>query len=101
MHLIADICVIPLGVGTSLSSHVAACEEIFERAGLAHTLHANGTNVEGEWDEVMAALKRCHERLHQMGAARIATTLRLGTRTDRSQSMAEKIAAVRALRPKD
>ena len=99
MHLIADICVIPIGVGTSLSAHVAACEEIFEQAGLTHSLHAYGTNVEGEWDAVMLAVKHCHERLHQMGAPRISTTLRLGTRTDRAQSIADKISAVRALRP--
>jgi uncharacterized protein YqgV (UPF0045/DUF77 family) len=31
-------------------------------------LHANGTNIEGEWDEVFAAVRRCHEAVHAMGA---------------------------------
>jgi len=94
MHLIADICVIPIGVGLSVSEHVAACERLFSAAGLRHQLHAYGTNVEGEWDEVMAALKRCHEVVHEMGAVRISTTVRLGTRIDREQSMQDKLDSV-------
>lgn len=94
MHLIADICVIPLGVGLSVSGQVAACERVFADAGLEHRLHAYGTNVEGEWDDVMAALKRCHEVVHEMGAARISTTVRLGTRTDRAQTMQDKLDSV-------
>jgi uncharacterized protein (TIGR00106 family) len=94
MKLIADVSVIPLGVGLSLSSYVAECEEVFKEAGLAPRLHANGTNIEGEWDEVMAALKTCHERLHAMGVPRIATNVRLGTRIDREPSMAAKLRSV-------
>ncbi len=94
MKVIADLCVIPLGVGTSVSDYVAACEEVFRQMGLTHRLHAYGTNVEGEWDDVMAAIKRCHERVHEMGAPRISSTLRFGTRIDRDQTMDEKIASV-------
>ena len=94
MHLIADIAIIPLGTGLSLSPYVAACERVLRDAGLKTQLHANGTNVEGEWDEVMAAVKRCHEVLHEMGAPRVATNMRLGTRTDKAQSMGDKIASV-------
>lgn len=96
MKAIADIAVVPIGVGVSLSRYVAACEKIFQEAGLNPQLHANGTNVEGEWDDIFAALKRCHETLHEMGAPRLSTTIRLGTRVDRPQSMSDKIASVRA-----
>lgn len=95
MQVIADICVIPIGIGVSVSEYVAACERVFNEAGLTVQLHAYGTNVEGEWDEVMVALKRCHEVIHEMGAPRISTTMRLGTRTDRAQSMQDKIDSVR------
>ncbi len=83
-----------MGVGVSVSEYIVACEEIFNEAGLNTHLHAYGTNVEGEWDEVMAALKRCHEKVHEMGAPRIGTTIRLGTRTDREQTMQDKIQSV-------
>ncbi len=94
MKVIADLCVIPMGVGVSVSKEVAACEKVLAEAGLKTRLHAYGTNIEGEWDAVFAAIKRCHEVVHAMGAPRISSTLRFGTRTDRPQSMEDKIRSV-------
>lgn len=94
MKVIVDVAIIPLGVGLSLSKYVAECEKKFKAAGLKSTLHANGTNIEGEWDEVFNAIKKCHEHLHQMGVPRISTNVRIGTRTDREQTMEEKIKSV-------
>lgn len=94
MKVIADLCVVPLGVGVSVSQYVAACEKVLREAGLKTQLHAYGTNIEGEWDLVFSAIKRCHEVVHQMGAPRISTTLKFGTRTDRSQTMEEKVESV-------
>ena len=91
MKVIADLCVVPLGVGVSVSKYVAACERVLNEAGLETHLHAYGTNIQGEWDEVFAAIKRCHEVVHEMGAPRITTTLRVGTRTDREQTMQDKV----------
>lgn len=95
MRVILDLCVVPVGVGVSVSEHVAACQRVLVDAGLVHEMHAYGTNIEGEWDDVMAAVKRCHEVVHEMGAPRITTTIKLGTRTDRDQSIADKVASVR------
>ncbi|MDX9759332.1 MAG: MTH1187 family thiamine-binding protein [Bacteroidota bacterium] len=94
MHVIADLMVVPLGVGISVSPYVAACEKILTDAGLKTHLHAYGTNIEGEWDVVFAAVKRCHEVLHEMGAPRVSSSLKVGTRTDRLQTMADKVRSV-------
>ena len=94
MNVLIDVCVVPMGVGVSVSKYVVECEKIFAEAGLNHQMHSYGTNVEGDWDEVMAAIKKCHETVHEMGAPRIGTTIRLGTRTDREQSMQDKIDSV-------
>lgn len=96
MNVILDLCIVPIGVGVSLSRYVAACEKVLKAAGLKTVLHANGTNIEGEWDEVFAAVKRCHEVVHEMGAPRISTFVHLGTRTDRKQTMDDKIRSVEA-----
>ena len=95
MRAIADLTVVPLGVGVSVSKYVAVCERILDEAGLSPRLHAYGTNVEGEWDAVMAAVKRCHEEIHEMGAPRISTVLKIGTRVDREQSLDDKVRSVR------
>lgn len=96
MKVIADLCIVPLGVGTSVSKYIAACQRVLSGSGLEIRMHAYGTNIEGEWDAVFDAIKRCHEVVHEMGAPRIHTNIKCGTRTDREQTMAEKIESVRA-----
>lgn len=95
MKVIMDLTVSPFGVGLSVSEYIAACHEIFDEAGLKTNLHAYGTNIEGDWDEVFAAVKKCHETLHQMGVPRLTSSLKVGTRTDREQTMADKVDSVK------
>jgi uncharacterized protein (TIGR00106 family) len=94
MNVILDLCVVPVGVGVSVSKYIAACQGVLEEAGLTPHLHAYGTTIEGKWDSVMIAVKRCHERLHEMGVPRISTTIKLGTRTDRTQTIQQKVLSV-------
>ncbi|QDV62309.1 MTH1187 family thiamine-binding protein [Crateriforma conspicua] len=94
MKVIMDLCIVPMGVGVSVSKYVAECQKVLLEAGLDHQLHAYGTNIEGDWDEVFAAVKRCHQRVHAMGAPRITTSIKVGTRTDRNQTMQDKIDSV-------
>jgi len=94
MKVIIDLCVVPIGVGVSLGSYIAECEKVLLKAGLKTQLHGYGTNIEGEWDEVMQAVKECHEVLHRMGVPRISSTLRVGTRIDREQTIDDKIRSV-------
>ena len=95
MHVIVDLCVVPIGVGVSLSEYIVECGRVLKAAGLKTELHAYGTIIEGEWDEVFAAVKACHEAVHAKGAPRITTTIKVGTRVDREQTMEEKVASVR------
>jgi uncharacterized protein (TIGR00106 family) len=94
MKVLVDLCIVPIGVGVSLSAYIAACQKVLADAGLKTSLHSYGTDIEGEWDAVFAAIKRCHEVVHEMGAPRISTTIKLGTRTDRAQTMEDKIKSV-------
>jgi uncharacterized protein (TIGR00106 family) len=96
MKVLADVSIIPLGVGVSLSKYVAACERILRDAGLDPHLHPFGTSVEGDWDAVFAAVKRCHEALHAMDVPRVSTSIRLGTRVDRDQTLDDKVRSVEA-----
>ena len=96
MQVIVDFTVVPVGTGVSLSPYIAEVARVLQRSGLHHEMHANGTNLEGEWEPVMAAIRACHETLHAMGAPRIHTSVNLGTRVDREQAMADKLASVRS-----
>ena len=94
MKVLVDLSIVPIGVGVSLSFYIAACEKVLKDAGLKTALHAYGTNIEGEWDAVFAAVKCCHEVLHGMGVPRVSATLRVGTRVDREQSLEDKVRSV-------
>jgi len=101
MQVHVDLSVMPIGTGTSVSRYVTVCEQILQEAGLTTRLHALGTNIEGEWDEVFAAVKQCHETLHGMGVERLYTLVKVTTRTDRSQSLDESVHKVQDLMSKD
>lgn len=89
-----ELCVVPLGVGASLSDYIAACARVLAESGLSHEMHAYGTNIEGDWDEVFAAVRKCHEAVHAMGAPRIFTTLKVGTEVGRTQKLSDKVVSV-------
>lgn len=94
MHIHVDFCLIPLGVGVSLAPYIAQCQKVLDAHGLTHQLHAYGTNIEGPWDEVFAAIKACHEAVHEAGAPRITSTIKVGSRNDKQQSLQDKINSV-------
>ena len=84
-----------LGESAPLAPFLEEHETLWSlEAGLKTALHANGTNIEGDWDEVFAAVRRCHEVLHGMGVPRVSATLRVGTRTDKVQSLEDKVKSV-------
>ena len=94
MKVIMDLTVSPFGVGLSVSKYIAACHEILDKAGLKTNLHAYGTNIEGQWDDVFNAIKQCHEKLHEMGVPRLTSSIKVGTRTDKEQTLDDKIDSV-------
>lgn len=99
MKALVNLQVVPIGTGVSVSKYIAACEAVLaEAGGLHYVLHANGTNIEGEWDTVFAAIRRCQEMVHEMGAPRIQTFISVGTRVDREQSLQDKIDSVERTR---
>ena len=95
LGVIASFTLVPIGGDLSLSPYIAACEDFLASTGLSFDLHANGTNIEGDWEEVLNAIRKCHEIVHTMGVPRIHTSIQLGTRTDRVQTMKSKIESVR------
>jgi uncharacterized protein (TIGR00106 family) len=95
MKVIADICIIPIGVGVSLSKYVKIAHKVLIDANLNATLHSYGTGVEGDYDEVSAAIKKAMEALHSEGVPRLSVSVKFGSRTDKEQSMKDKVDSVR------
>jgi uncharacterized protein (TIGR00106 family) len=94
MKVAADLCIVPMGVGPSVSPYVREIKTIIEASGLIATMHPNGTNIEGELSEICQLAERCEAKLAEMGVQRTFFTLIFSTRRDKDQSMADKMAAV-------
>lgn len=88
---LAEIQVIPIGVGVSLRKEVQRAHEILEASGLKVQLHSYGTNVEGDLETILATIQRIHETLHAEGAPRLVTSVKIGTRTDKEPNLEDKL----------
>lgn len=91
MKALAEVQVIPIGSGVSVRDEVKRAHKILQDAGLNAQLHAYGTNVEGELEAIFDAVRKIHETLHESGTARLATFLKIGTRTDKEPGLSEKL----------
>jgi uncharacterized protein (TIGR00106 family) len=94
MKIIAELSIIPIGVGLSLSTYIAECERILKNKNLIIELHAEGTNIEGELNDVLDAIKTCIEAMHTLGAPRLITNVKINSRTDKIQNMQDKVKSV-------
>ncbi|KAI7783104.1 cell wall biogenesis protein [Diaporthe eres] len=94
----ADFCLVPVGTGElSVAKEVAEVQKLLKASGLTYTMHSAGTTVEGSWDEVMRVIGQAHSVVHQVGPQRIQTSMRVGTRTDKKQTAADKVRRVEDL----
>jgi uncharacterized protein (TIGR00106 family) len=91
MKVTAEVQVIPIGSGVSVRKEVQRAHRILQESGLTAHLHANGTNLEGEMDDVFASVKRIHETLHAEGTVRLATFMKVSSRTDKEPTLAGKL----------
>ncbi|NOX44701.1 MAG: MTH1187 family thiamine-binding protein [Caldiserica bacterium] len=91
--MIVEFSISPIGVGESLSRYVAEVIDLVDRSGLPYLLTPMGTIVEGEWDEVMALIKRCHQRMLEL-APRVATRIYIDDRPGKAGLLEYKTRSV-------
>lgn len=91
--MIAEISVIPIGTGISLSKYIARAVGIIEQSGLEYKVTDMGTIVQGEWQEVLDVAKRCHYEVMDE-AGRVYTIIKIDERKDKKYSLDDKIKAV-------
>jgi len=83
----------PLGKGEGVSPYVARSIDIVDRSGLKYRLTPMGTILEGEWDDVMGVVRRCHERMRE-DCDRITTSIRVDYRAGATGRLESKVASV-------
>jgi uncharacterized protein (TIGR00106 family) len=92
-EMLAEFSVVPIGKGESVSKYVAECMKIVEASGIAYKINPMGTVLEGDYDLVMAVIRKCHMRVMEL-CPRVATTVRIDDRKGVQNALEKKIASV-------
>jgi len=93
LRLLAEFSIFPVGSGVSLSKYVARSIELIERSGLPYRVNAMGTVVEGDYDDVMALIKKCHMGMRKDNA-RIVTIIKIDDRKGNRGRLQGKVESV-------
>ena len=91
--MIAAFSVTPIGIGESVSGAVAEAVRLVRESGLANETNAMFTNVEGEWDEVMALLKACVMKIAE-DAPRVSAVIKIDYRQGVGDELHTKVEVV-------
>lgn len=89
MKALAEIHVVPAEIGISVRKQVRRAHQITKESGLTVQLHASGSNVEGELDDVLAFIDRFRETLHAEGAVRLSTAVKILAHPEISEPRAD------------
>lgn len=90
--MLVEFSIFPLGQGESLSKFVAKAVEIVEKGGFNYRLTDMRTILEGDWDEIMGVIKKCHQALRQE-CPRVITEIRIDDQ-ERPAEIGSKIRSV-------
>ena len=90
MQATIELQVVPIGQGVSVRQEISRVVELLEAYDFIIETHASGTNIEGELADILAAVERVHEVLHQEGCIRLLSYLKLETRTDKAPTLIGK-----------
>lgn len=96
MAMLLEFSMSPLDKGESLSAYVARSLEIVDRSGVPYRLNPMGTVLEGEWDECLAVVRACFERMAQ-DCNRISCSIKIDYRKGRTGRLESKVATVEQL----
>src|SRR5215813_1915287 len=91
--MIAAFSITPIGLGDSVSASVSEAVRLVRESGLPNETNAMFTNVEGEWDDVMALLKRCVDRA-ALDAPRVSVVVKIDHRPGATDMLHAKVRSV-------
>jgi uncharacterized protein (TIGR00106 family) len=91
--MLAEVSIIPIGIGSSIGDKLAEVLKIIDASGLPYKVNPMGTVIEGEWDEIMKLVKKCHDALMKTGE-RTITTVTIDDRKGKPNRIEEKVKSI-------
>jgi len=90
---IAEFSITPIGKGVSVGTYVARCLDIVDRSGVPYRLNAMGTVVEGEFDDILKLIARCHKAVAE-DCDRVSTIVKIDDRKGTAGQLEAKVKDV-------
>ena len=91
--MLVQFSIVPLGIGDSISKDVAEIIRLVDESGLPYRTNPMGTVMEGEWEDVMTLIRKCHEEVLR-NASRVLTSITIDDRPGKPDRIIEKIKSV-------
>jgi uncharacterized protein (TIGR00106 family) len=91
--MLAEVSIIPIGIGSSIGDKLAEVLKIIDASGLPYKVNPMSTVIEGEWDEIMKLIKKCHEAVMKTGE-RAVTTITIDDRKGKPNRIEEKVKSI-------
>jgi uncharacterized protein (TIGR00106 family) len=91
--MLVEFSVIPIGSGSSIGDQIAEVLKIVDASGLPYKINPMGTVVEGEWDEIVKLIKKCHKKV-LTSEDRVVTTISIDDRKGKPNRIDEKVKSI-------
>ena len=91
--MLVELSITPLGRGTHLSKDLADILKIIDESAIRYSLTPFGTCLEGEWNQIMAVAKRCHDQARSV-SKHVLTTIRIEDEDGVNDKLIANVASV-------
>ncbi len=91
--MLVEFSIIPIGSGSSIGDQIAEVLRIVDASGLPYKINPMGTVVEGEWDEIVKLIKKCHKKV-MTSEDRVVTTISIDDRKGKPNRIEEKVKSI-------
>jgi uncharacterized protein (TIGR00106 family) len=91
--MIVEFSILPVGVGQSLSEHVAVALDIVDNSGLKYRFTPMGTILEGDYKAIIKVIRKCHLAVLE-NCDRVVTTIKIDDRKQAVGEIERKVASV-------
>jgi len=93
MSVLLEFSMTPVGKGESVSKYVARSLDIIDKSGLEYRVNPMGTVIEGDWDDVMAVVKKCFLRMSK-DCGRVSTAIKIDYRKAKGSRITSKVESL-------
>ena len=91
--MLVELAIIPVGGDAHLSDELATALEVVHASGLPYQLTPSGTCIEGEWDEVMSTVRRCHARVREH-SSHVVTMIKIEDDGDAHDKLRRNVTSI-------